>query len=205
MKVIGLTGGTGSGKSTAARRFADRGIPVIDADVIGHELIAPGGAAEAAVIERFGDAALTCGTIDRAKLGAIVFADPQALAALNAIVHPLLAAEIAARCAAHASAGARACVIDAALLGEGAALEPWLDGLVLVAAPVETRVHRLRVHRGMDEAAARARIGAQVDPERKRALARWVIQNDGSLAELYERVDAVIAELPPPDRSTWND
>ena len=195
MKVFGLTGGTGSGKSTAARRFIQRGIPVIDADEIGHALIAPGGAAEAAVVRRFGADALTCGKIDRGKLGAIVFADPDALAALNALVHPLLAQEISARCAVHADAGQFACIVDAALLGEGAALEPWMDGLILVIAETETRVQRLMTHRGMDEAAARARIAAQVDPERKRALARWVITNDGSLEALEGRVDSVIEDI----------
>lgn len=202
MLVAGLTGGTGSGKSTAARRFETHRIPVIDADRLGHALIAPEGRAEAAVAAAFGRDILTCGTIDRAKLGRKVFSDPRAREVLNDIVHPLIAREISDRCAAHARAGHRACIVDAALLGEGTALEPRLDCLVLVACPEPIRMRRLIEHRGLDEADARQRIDAQADPEHKRALARWVIENDGDLASLYERVDAVAGELLDAGRST---
>ncbi len=203
--VFGLTGGTGSGKSTAAARFAEHGLPVIDADRIGHELIAPGGRAEAPVIAAFGEGIVTCGKIDRAALGGIVFADPEALAQLNEIVHPLLAEEIGLQCVAHAASGAFACIIDAALLGEGAALEPWLDALVLVVASVAACVERLTSSRGLDEGTARTRIAAQVDPDRKRALARWIIENDGSLPELHARVDAVLQSMKQFGRSRQHD
>jgi len=201
MKVYGLTGGTGSGKSTAATRFADHGIAIVDADRLGHELIAPGGRAEAAVKAAFGKRAISCGKIDRSKLGQIVFSDSAALDTLNAIVHPMLAEEISARCIASATAGHRVCMVDAALLGEGAALEPWLDGLALVVASRAVRIGRLMAHRGLDEATAQARIAAQLDPEQKRVLARWIIENDGGLADLYARVDAVATEMLQPERS----
>ena len=191
MKIIGLTGGTGSGKSTAARRFEERGIPVIDADRIGHELIAPGGAAEASVIAAFGDDIVESGTIDRAKLGAKVFASDDARLKLNAIVHPALFAEIARRAMAHAESGAEAVMVDAALLAENGSKDAWLAGLVLVDAPVEVRVQRLREGRGIDEAESRRRIAAQTDPESKRAAADWIIDNGSGLEALYAQVDAV--------------
>jgi len=91
--------------------------------------------------------------------------------------------------------------VDAALLGEGAALEPWLDGLILVSCPVETRVRRLVEERGLDEGQVRKRIAVQADPERKRGLARWVIENGGDLDVLYREVDAVADVLLRPGRS----
>ena len=202
MVIAGLTGGTGSGKSAAARRFEHHGIPVVDADKIGHELIAPGGLAEARVAGAFGNGVLTGGAVDREKLGKRVFADPAELARLNAIVHPVLFEVIAARCTAHAAEDVPACVIDAALIGEKGRLDPWLDCLVLVSCPVEIRVQRLATHRGMEVSQARLRIAAQTDPEQKRPLARWVIDNSGSLAELHRRVDAVAASLLSYARST---
>ena len=116
MRIYGLAGGTGCGKSEVARVFADSGIPVIGADAIGHELIASGGGAVEAVTQAFGDGILTGGVIDRAKLGALVFADPDARERLNAIVHPLIAEEIDRRCGSLADAGHPFVVIDAALL-----------------------------------------------------------------------------------------
>ncbi|MBI1319724.1 MAG: dephospho-CoA kinase [Candidatus Hydrogenedens sp.] len=191
MKIYGLTGGTGSGKSTAARRFEERGIPVIDADRVGHDLLAPGGAAERAVIDAFGDDILTSGTIDRAKLGARVFADPEALQRLNGLVHPALFGEIARRVGEYALQGRNAVIVDAALLAENGRKEDWLEALILVTAPVEARVARLRDGRGIDEAESRRRIAAQTDPESKRAAARWVVDNGGGLVALYEQVDAI--------------
>lgn len=191
MQLFGLTGGTGSGKSAAGRRFAARGIPVIDADQIGHEVIAPGGAAEAGVRAAFGEEIVRDGAIDRERLAARVFGDAAALRQLNALVHPAIFGEIGRRCAAHAEAGARAVIVDAALIGEGAQLEPWLGGLILVLCPVEERVRRLVALRGQAEDDARRRIAAQMDPERKRVLATWVIDNSGDLDALHEQVDRI--------------
>ncbi len=191
MRIYGLTGGTGSGKTEAARRFADHGFAVIDADAIGHEVIAAGGAAERAVLDAFGSAIQTCGRIDRAKLGALVFADRTARHRLNAIVHPVIAAEIGRRCADYAEVGQPEIILDAALLGEDGAREAWLTGLILVLCPVEDRVRRLVAKRGLTETEARQRIAAQTPPESKRALADWVIENDGTIEALHVRVDAI--------------
>lgn len=191
MELIGLTGGTGSGKSEAGRRLSERGLPVIDADQVGHDVIAPGGAAEAAVIAAFGQDIVVDGRIERERLAEKVFGDADALRRLNALVHPAIFSEIGARCTHYAETGAYAVIIDAALLGDSGELEPWLSGLILVTAPVETRVQRLVGLRGMQEDDARTRIAAQVDPERKRGFATWVVDNSGTLEQLYEQVDGI--------------
>ena len=195
MKIIGLTGGTGSGKSTAARRFEEHGIPVVDADRIGHELLAPGGAGMQPVLDAFGDGILTSGIIDRAKLGALVFNDPARLEQLNGLVHPLLFAEIARRIQQCAAQDNPAVVIDAALLGERGEKEPWLDALILVSAPEEVRVQRLVQGRDTPQDVAWQRVRAQSDPERKRAYSTWVVDNGGSLEHLLAQVDAIAEEL----------
>jgi len=195
MLIAGLTGGTGSGKSTAARRFEAHGIAIVDADRAGHALIEPGGRAEATVANAFGPSVLTCGIIDRGKLGALVFADAEALGVLNGIMKPLIAESIATECAALAEAGKAVTIVDAALLGDSGSIEPWLEGLILVACPPEIRARRLVESRGLSEAQAMQRIAAQVDPERKRPLARWIIENSGSLEALHEQADGVAREL----------
>lgn len=195
MRIIGLTGGAGSGKSEAAKRFAERGIPVIDADKIGHEVIGPGGAAEQDVIAAFGEAVCVSGIINRDKLAAAVFGDAAALQRLNAIVHPAIAREIARRCRALAEAGPPAVIIDAALLAENGVREPWLDGLIVVACPREERLRRLVDRRGMRRDDADRRLRVQAPPETKFAAADWVIDNAGSLADLRRRVDEVVDRI----------
>lgn len=194
MRIYGLTGGTGSGKSEAARRFASHGIPIIDADAAGHEVIAPGGAAEKAVIEAFGTGILSDGAIDRVKLGAQVFRNDEARRKLNSIVHPAIGMAIAMRCAALAEDHELA-IIDAALIAENGKKEDYLSGLILVLCPDDLRVQRLVAHRGIDEAEVRRRIAAQTPPEKKLALADWVIDNSSGIAALYARVDEIAEEL----------
>ena len=186
-----MTGGAGSGKSAAAKRFAERGIPVIDADKIGHEVIGPGGAAEQAVMAAFGEAVATSGTIDREKLAAAVFGDAAALRQLNALVHPAIAREVMARCRALAEAGHAAVVIDAALLAERGEREPWLDGLIVVDCPRAERLRRLVELRGMAREDVERRLNMQTPPESKLAAADWVIENTGTRADLYARVDDI--------------
>ena len=195
MRIYGITGGTGSGKSEAARRFAELGFAIIDADMIGHEVIAPGGAAEKAVIDAFGHAVVTDGVIDRGKLGARVFSDDDARKRLNAIVHPAIGMAIAMRCAALAEQRHDAVIIDAALIAENGKKDDFLSGLIVVTCPVDERVRRLVERRGLDEAEARRRIAAQTPPERKLAVADWVIDNSGSREELRDRIDAIAEEL----------
>jgi dephospho-CoA kinase len=195
MKRFGLTGGIGSGKSAAARAFEKHGIPAIDADRIGHEVIAPGGAAEERVRNVFGPEILTCGKVDRDKLAAVVFESPEARTRLNETTHPAIFAEIAERCHAFAEQGCGAVIIEAALIAEKGETEPWLDGLILVACPREERRRRLTEQRGMDAAEVQRRIDAQTPPEKKRPLARWIIDNSGSRQALEEQVARIAGEI----------
>ncbi|MBN2307585.1 MAG: dephospho-CoA kinase [Candidatus Hydrogenedentes bacterium] len=195
MRIYGLTGGIASGKSEAARRFEERGIPVLDADGIGHEAIAPGGAATEEVVAAFGPDILTDGQVDRAKLGAFVFSDPEARARLNAIVHPAVQGEVARRCGRLAEAGERAAIVEAALLAEGGRLEPFLSGLILVIASREIRLKRLCEKRLLSREEAIRRLDCQTPPESKLALARWVLDNNGSVEDLVGQVDSVAGEI----------
>jgi dephospho-CoA kinase len=195
MRIYGITGGAGSGKSEAARHFATLGIPVIDADKAGHDVIAPGGAAEESLIKEFGDSILTSGTIDREKVSHIVFNDPDALQRLNRIVHPAIFGVIGERIAALGEGGHARVLIDAALLAEKGVKEPWLHGLILVTAPAEERIRRLVELRGMPREEAERRLAAQSPPESKRPLADWVIENHGGLDELHAAVAAVVSTL----------
>lgn len=196
MKLYGLTGGIGSGKSEAARLFREQGIPVLDADQIGHAALLPGGAARDAVAREFGPPVLDAeGRIDRAMLAERVFADPAARARLNALTHPVIYAEIARQAGEWAGRGVPAGLVEAALLGEDGKVPPTLSGLVLVSAPAEVRLARLTTLRGMDREDALRRIAAQRDPEEKRSIARWVLDNSGDVAALREQVVRVAGEL----------
>jgi len=121
MRIIGLTGGIASGKGEVARVFADRGVPVLNADAIGHEAIAPGGPGYQAVVQAFGEGILRDGIVDRSALGNVVFGDDASLEKLNRIVHPLIRDEIERRCERLARQGHKFCLIDAALIAEDGA------------------------------------------------------------------------------------
>ncbi|HEX2038334.1 MAG TPA: dephospho-CoA kinase [Acidimicrobiales bacterium] len=182
MVVIGLTGGIGSGKSTVAGLLAERGAVIVDADGIAREVVEPGGPAHDAVVARFG-------TTDRPTIASVVFADPQARADLNAIVHPAVGFEIARRLAEHADTD-RVVVLDLPLLVETGGRDRYpVAGVVVVDAPVEVAVARLVEQRGMDEADARARVAAQATRGERLAAADFVIDNSGSLAGLREEVE----------------
>jgi dephospho-CoA kinase len=193
--LIGLTGGVGSGKSTVAALLAAHGAVVVDADQVAREVVEPGTRGHTAIVERFGaDVALQPdGTLDRAGIAAIVFHDSDALADLNAIVHPL----VAARSAEHIADAPRGSIVvyDVPLLVESGTLGRFpFERLVVVEAEVETRVGRL-IARGLDEADARARIAAQATDEQRRELADEVILNDGDREQLASAVDALWAGL----------
>ncbi|WP_328593588.1 dephospho-CoA kinase [Actinomadura macrotermitis] len=193
MLKVGLTGGIGSGKSEVSRRLAARGAVVIDADKIAREVVEPGTPGLAAVAAEFGDGVLLPGGgLDREKVGSIVFADPERLKALNAIVHPLVGERMQELMDA-APAGAIV-VYDVPLLTENGLAELY-DVVVVVDAPVETQLDRLTSRRGMTEADARARIAAQATREQRRAIAHHVIDNSGSLADLKARADELWEEL----------
>jgi dephospho-CoA kinase len=188
---IGLTGGIGSGKSTVATHLAARGAVIVDADRIAREVVEPGTPGLAAVVEAFGEAVLGAdGRLDRPVLAAVVFADPQARARLDAIVHPLVRAR-AAELAAAAPAGA-VVVHDVPLLVETGKWESY-DLVLVVEADLETRVARL-VQRGLTEADARARIAAQATDEQRRAVADVVLDNSGPPEQLAAQVDRFWSE-----------
>jgi dephospho-CoA kinase len=192
LRRIGLTGGIGSGKSTAAARFAELGATVIDSDRLAREVLAPGTPGLAAVVDRFGVDLLNAdGSLDRARLAAVVFADSAALADLNAIVHPQVAERTAQLMAA---AGPDAVVVhDVPLLVENG-LAGRYDAVVVVEAPLPQRLSRLQA-RGLDAEAARSRIAVQASNEQRRAVATVVLDNSGSVAELHAQVDQFWARL----------
>ena len=183
---MGLTGGIGSGKSTVSSLLAEKGAVVIDADRIVHEVQAPGGAAYQPIVERFGpDVVLPDGALDRKKLAAIVFSDPDALADLNKVTHPLVGQEIADRMAAEAETD-HVVILDVPLLVESGRSD--MAGMIVVDCPIEVAVTRA-VARGMDEADVRRRIAAQVSREERLAKADFVVDNSGSLDDLRREVD----------------
>ncbi len=188
MVRIGLTGGIGSGKSAVSRLLAEHGAVVIDADLIAREVVEPGTPGLKAVVEEFGPEVLRPdGTLDRERLGAIVFADEAARLRLNAIVHPLVGAR-SEEIVAAAPPGA-VLVHDVPLLVENN-LAGNFDLVIVVEAPERIRVERLVEHRGMTTDAAGARIAAQASDDERRAVADVVIRNDGTLDDLRTQVDA---------------
>ena len=183
---VGLTGGIGSGKSTVAGMFADRGAVVIDAEVIAREVVRPGQPALQEITETFGpDVVSDTGELDRAALASIVFTDEKALAQLNAITHPRIAARTQELMAA---ADPDAVVVyDMPLLVENDLTEGW-DWVVVVEAPLSQRIDRLR-ERGVGADNMEQRMAAQASDAQRRAVADVVIVNDGDLSDLSARVD----------------
>ncbi|CAL9394510.1 Dephospho-CoA kinase [Streptomyces sp. enrichment culture] len=193
MLSVGLTGGIGAGKSEVSRLLVECGAVLIDADRIAREVVEPGTPGLAAVVAAFGEEVLTeDGALDRPKLGSLVFADPRKLAALNAIVHPLVGAR--SRELEEAAAEDAVVVHDVPLLTENG-LAPLYDVVVVVEADPATRLDRLVRLRGMSEEDARARMAAQATREQRREIADIVIDNDVPLEELRRRVREVWAEL----------
>ncbi|MFF7401970.1 dephospho-CoA kinase [Streptomyces murinus] len=193
MLKVGLTGGIGAGKSEVSRLLVEHGAVLIDADRIAREVVAPGTPGLAAVVEAFGPHILTeDGSLDRPRLGSIVFADPDRLAALNSIVHPLVGAR--SRELEEAAAPDAVVIHDVPLLTENG-LAPFYDLVIVVDASPETQLDRLIRLRGMTEEDARARMAAQATREQRRAIADIVIDNDVPLDALRKRVDAVWDDL----------
>lgn len=192
MRRVGLTGGIGSGKSAVAGCFARCGAVVIDADELARLVVAPGSAGLARVVDRFGPEVLAPdGTLDRAVLAARVFADPEQRRALEEITHPLIAAETVRRVA--QADPAAVLVHDVPLLVEQG-MAAGFEAVVVVEAPLELRLARL-ARRGVPEAAARARMAVQASDDQRRAVATYLIRNDGSMAELAARVGQVWSAL----------
>ena len=197
MLVVGLTGGIGSGKSSFAAELAHLGVPVIDADAVARRCVEHGTPALAAIVARFGsDVLRPDGTLDRAALAAVVFSDVSARRDLEAITHPCIRDGIDADLAELAGAASPPdlAVIEHPLLIETGSHER-VDRVVVVEAPVEQRIERLVLGRGMDESDARARIAAQADDTTRRAVAHHVIVNDGDLARLRQAAEHLLAVL----------
>jgi dephospho-CoA kinase len=187
MKVVALTGGIGSGKSTVSQRLAERGAIIVDADAIVRRLQRAGSPLLERLAERFGAGIIRPdGELDRPALAAIAFADDAALADLNAIVHPLVRAEMARRIAAEAATD-HVVVVDTPLLEVDPAA--GYAAVVVVDAPVDVAVERLVRLRGMTEADARARIAKQIGRDERLAKADWVIENSGDLTALDAQID----------------
>jgi dephospho-CoA kinase len=196
MRVVGLTGGIGSGKSTVAQLFADRGARVIDADRIGHEVYRPGTPGWEQVVAAFGREVVAAdGAIDRAVLGRKVFADPEARRTLNGIVHPLIGAEIVRQLeAARAASDKTPVVIEAALLLD-AGWRPLVDLVVVVVTPRARVIERIQRQRGLATADIEQRMAAQIGDEQRRRLADIVIENGGDLVDLRRAADTAWAEI----------
>ncbi len=198
MLRVGLTGGIGSGKSEVARRLAEHGAVLIDADVAAREVVVPGSPGLARIAAAFGDSVLRPdGSLNRERLGEIVFGDPGLRAKLNEIVHPLVGAWMqAAERAAVQAAGPPGPVIvhDVPLLAESRGRDGF-DVVLVVDVPSELQVERLVRLRGMAPGQARARLAAQASREQRLAVADVVIDNSGTLEELDRRVAEVWSGL----------
>jgi dephospho-CoA kinase len=195
MYVVGLTGGIGSGKSTFAALLAERGAQVIDADLLGRDALRPGEPAWHSVVNQFGDEILVANSfdIDRKRLAAIVFDDRDKLAALNAIVHPLILRAVADQLERLRQTD-EVVVLDAALIIE-TGLDKAVDALIVVDAPEELRLQRLLRSRDMSRAEVRARMGSQASRRDLLDRAGIVVDNSGSLEELAAAADRVWQEL----------
>jgi len=196
MTTLGVTGGIGSGKSAAAAYLESKpGVRVIRADDEARRIMVEDAAVRTALVERFGPETFTAdGSLDRAGLAARVFPDEAEVAALNAIVHPAVRQALRDAIAAARADGVRLLVYEAALLHEIGAHE-LVDAVLLVDAPLATRVERVMNRDGASREQVEARAAHQLEPESFREMADYVIDNDAGLRELYDQVEAVYRRL----------
>lgn len=187
MILVGLTGGIGAGKSTVSAQLAARGAVIIDADAITHELQRPGTPVFEAIVERFGRGVVAAdGTLDRPALATVVFNDPDELAALNAIVHPAVGAEMVERLATESTTD-HVVVLDVPLLVESGRSD--MAATVVVDVPPAVAIDRLVHQRGVSEEDARARMSRQASREERLARADRVIDNSGTRGALEAQID----------------
>ena len=194
MKLVGLTGGAGSGKSTVAAMLRDLGAVVVDADEATHAVYEPGTPGFEAVVKEFGKNYVKEGRIDRKRLGELVFHDASARRRLNDIVHPLVRGWMAQQTAEAVERGAEVVVQDVPLLFENS-LERFFSSVVLVYVPEHLQVERLVSGRGFTREQAHAVIGAQLPIEEKRGRAHHVVNNSGTLEETRAQVGAIWKQL----------
>lgn len=193
MRLIGLTGGIGSGKSTVSGFLREWGVTVVDADVGARAVVEPGTPGFESIVEAFGNEVLRNGSLDRHRLAALVFGDPGALAVLNGIVHPLVRQWTASRLEEAARAGSDIVVQDIPLLFENN-LEGLFEATILVFAPASIQLARL-IARGMDTKDASARIAAQLPIEDKRRRATYVIDNSGTREATRDQMSRLWTEI----------
>jgi dephospho-CoA kinase len=194
MDLFGLTGGIATGKSTVAGLLRERGVEVLDADQVARELVEPGQPLLEAIAARFPGVLNPAGRLDRATLGARIFADPRERRALDELIHPRIQARVLEATLALAARGVPLVVYDAPLLIENR-LHEGMQGVVLVVTTEATQLARLMARDGIDEAQARARIAAQLPLEGKRRFATWVVDNGGSPESTRGQVDRVLAAM----------
>ena len=195
--LLGLTGGIGSGKSTVSRRLAELGAVVIDADAIARSVTAAAGAAMPAIRAQFGDDFVTPeGALDRNRMREQVFSNPQAKQQLEAIVHPLVGEETARQTRAALAAHPPVIVFDVPLLVESAHWRERVDRILVVDCSAATQIERVVARSALAPDAVQRIIAAQATREQRRAMADWVVLNEGlSLAQLHERIDALMEEF----------
>lgn len=195
MRLVGLTGGIASGKSTFAGALRARGAPVVDADALARALVTPGSPTEARVLEAFGPgAALPGGGLDRRWLGALVFRDPEARRRLEAITHPAIREQVRQEVARLERAGHALAFYDVPLLYE-VGLDPELDSVVVVWTPRAVQLERLARRDGLAPSEAEARLSAQLPIDEKAARADFVVENQGPPEALGGKADALLADL----------
>jgi dephospho-CoA kinase len=194
VRVVGLTGGISTGKSTFAAALRARGVPVVDADALARAVVAPGAPALAEIVRVFGGGVLDAGgALDRKKLGAIVFGDPDARRRLEAITHPAIRAEMLAETARLAAAGHDLVFYDAPLLFE-VGLDAVLDSVVVVWAPRDVQRARMVRRDGVAPAEADARLAAQLPIDEKAARADFVVDN-GREEDLGPKAERLLADI----------
>ncbi|MFN2420252.1 MAG: dephospho-CoA kinase [Gemmatimonadota bacterium] len=200
MLTVGLTGNVASGKTTVADRWRERGVAIVEADRLGHDVLREDQAARDALVEAFGtEIVAPDGSIDRSELGSRAFTTPEAIRRLNAIVHPPLLARLERRLDELEREGHEMAMVDAALIFEFG-LDRDLDVLVLVTAPTGIRAERLRRGRGFDDDRIERIMASQMPDADKAASCDFVIVNDGSLDELRAQADLVLDAIR--DRTT---
>jgi len=193
-KLVGLTGGIGTGKSVVARMIRDLGVPVIDADLLARQVVEPGQPAHAEIVAAWPDVVESSGSIDRKKLAERIFADPTSRARLEAITHPRITQRALEQADGLRQQGFQLALLEAALLVE-AGQRIRLDGLVVVVASEEQQLGRVMARDGCSRSQALARLHAQLPLEEKRRAATDVIDNSGDEAATQRQVEALVHKL----------
>jgi dephospho-CoA kinase len=195
MKAVGLTGGIGSGKSVVAAMLRDLGAATIDTDAVARKVVAPGSAGLAEIVARFGrDVLAADGSLDRDKLGKMVFGDPQARGDLEAITHPRIWQAVGERIQRETAKGTALLVVEVPLLFETNA-QSMFAAVICVTASRANRIVRIKARSGYDEARIAGILDAQIDPAKQASMADFVIDNDGDLNETRRQVESVFRAL----------